>query len=245
LIEAKEKAESANKLKDTFIANISHEIRTPLNGILGMANLIRDTFSTNISKEDEEMFEGIEFSSRRLIRTIDMILNYSRLQVGEFQVNRKDINLSTICINLVKEFMVSAKLKFLGLTFQNNTGESLVFADEYSISMAISNLIDNAIKYTKKGFVKLILYKADNADIILEVKDSGIGISEGYLKKLFEPFQQEHTGYVRAYEGIGLGLSLVNKMLLYLSKVKKEKGQQFILISVRRYKRWKKQLKKR
>jgi PAS domain S-box-containing protein len=214
LIKAKEKAESANQLKNAFIANISHEIRTPLNGIMGMANLIRDIFPGKIKEEDEELFEGIDISSKRIIRTVDMILNYSRLQVGEFKIRRKNIELSRICDNLIKEFTGQAKFKALELTFQNNCGDAVIFADEYTITIAISNLIDNAIKYTNRGFINVILYKSNNDEIILEVKDSGIGISKEYLDKLFEPYQQEQMGYGRAYEGIGLGLSLINKILI-------------------------------
>jgi PAS domain S-box-containing protein len=213
LIAAKEKAESANKLKDAFIANISHEIRTPLNGILGMASIIKDTFRDNIKKEDEELFEGIDISSKRIIRTVDMILNYSRLQVGEFQIIRKDMELSPICENLVKEFMLPAKIRSLELTFQNKCGDVNVLADEYSITMAISNLIDNAIKFTNKGLINVILYKGNNEDIILDIKDTGIGISDEYIEMMYEPYQQEQMGYGRAYEGVGLGLSLVKKVL--------------------------------
>jgi PAS domain S-box-containing protein len=213
LIAAKEKAESANKLKDAFIANISHEIRTPLNGILGMARIIKDTFRDNLKEEDEELFEGIDISSNRIIRTVDMILNYSRLQVGEFQIRRKDMELSPICENLVKEFTLPAKLRSLELTFQNKCGDVNVLADEYSITMAISNLIDNAIKFTNKGLINVILYKGNNDDIILDVKDTGIGISDEYLEMMYEPYQQEQMGYGRAYEGVGLGLSLVKKVL--------------------------------
>jgi signal transduction histidine kinase/ActR/RegA family two-component response regulator len=213
LIAAKEKAESANKLKDAFIANISHEIRTPLNGILGMASIIKDTFRDNIKKEDEELFEGIDISSKRIIRTVDMILNYSRLQVGEFQIIRKDMELSPICENLVKEFMLPAKIRSLELTFQNKCGDVNVLADEYSITMAISNLIDNAIKFTNKGLINVILYKGNNDDIILDIKDTGIGISDEYIEMMYEPYQQEQMGYGRAYEGVGLGLSLVKKVL--------------------------------
>jgi PAS domain S-box-containing protein len=213
LIVSKEKAESANKLKDAFIANISHEIRTPLAGILGMTSIIKDTFHDKMKKEDEVLFEGINVSSHRIIRTVDMILNYSRLHVGEFNITPCNINISLICTNLVKEFITGAKYKSLDLTFQNNCGNTAIFADEYSITMAISNLIDNAIKFTNKGLINVILYKGNNDDIILNVKDTGIGISDEYLEKMFEPYQQEQMGYGRAYEGVGLGLSLVKKVL--------------------------------
>jgi hypothetical protein len=232
LIESKEKAELANKLKDAFIANMSHEIRTPLNGILGMSRLIKDLFSVNVKKEDEVLFDGIELSSKRIIRTIDMILNYSRIQVGAFPVFPKKINLSSICINLVREYSLAAQLKSIKLSFQNTYSDIEIFADEYSITMAISNLIDNAIKFTDKGQITLILYKGKNEDIIIDIKDTGIGINEKYLGKLFEPYQQEHMGYGRAYEGVGLGLSLT-KQVLALNKAdifvasKKGKGTTF------------------
>jgi PAS domain S-box-containing protein len=213
LIKAKDQAESANKLKDGFIANISHEIRTPLNGILGMTSLIKEMFQNNIKKEDEEIFEGIDFSSKRIIRTIDMILNYSRLHIGEYNIKPDKISLSKICANLVKEFNTSAKNKSLELSFQNNCGDAVIFADEYSITMAISNLIDNAIKFTNAGYVRLILDKGINDEIILEIKDSGVGIDKNYLNNIFEPYRQEQMGYGRAYEGIGLGLAIVKKVI--------------------------------
>jgi PAS domain S-box-containing protein len=213
LIRAKDQAESANRLKDAFIANISHEIRTPLNGILGMTSLIKEMFQNNIKKEDEEIFEGIDFSSNRIIRTIDMILNYSRLHIGEYNIKPGNISLSKICANLIKEFNTSAKHKSLELSFQNNCGESVIFADEYSITMAISNLIDNAIKFTAAGYVRLILDKKNSGEIILEIKDSGVGIDKDYLNNIFEPYRQEQMGYGRAYEGIGLGLAIVKKVI--------------------------------
>jgi PAS domain S-box-containing protein len=213
LLKAKEKAESASKLKDAFIANMSHEIRTPLNGILGMSSLIRDIYPGKISKENEELFDGIDYSSQRLIRTVDMILNYSRLQVGEFPLFRKNLNLSVICLKLVSEYSLSAKKKLLDISFKNDYGNSILFADDYSITMAISNLLDNAVKYTPKGFISVILYRGKNDEILLDIKDTGIGINEESLDNIFEPYRQEQMGYGRAYEGIGLGLSLVKKVL--------------------------------
>jgi CheY-like chemotaxis protein/two-component sensor histidine kinase len=142
-----------------------------------------------------------------------MILNYSRLHIGEYNIKPDKISLSKICANLVKEFNTSAKNKSLELSFQNNCGDAVIFADEYSITMAISNLIDNAIKFTNAGYVRLILDKGINDEIILEIKDSGVGIDKNYLNNIFEPYRQEQMGYGRAYEGIGLGLAIVKKVI--------------------------------
>lgn len=213
LIIAKEKAESANKLKDAFIANISHEIRTPLNGILGLTSIIRETYSQNILEEDKQLFVGIKDSSNRIIRTVDMILNYSRLQVGEFPISPKAIDISSICKKLVKEFKVEAEVKAIDLLFENRCKNSTVFADDYSLTQAISNLIDNAIKYTKKGLVKLVLYNEGIDELRFDVQDSGIGITEDYLHKVFTPYIQEDMGYGRAYEGVGLGLAIAKQFL--------------------------------
>jgi CheY-like chemotaxis protein/anti-sigma regulatory factor (Ser/Thr protein kinase) len=142
------------------------------------------------------------------------------------------MELAPICINLVREFSKTAKDKSLDLSFQNNYGDAKIFADEYSIILAVSNLIDNAIKYTNNGFIQVILYKEKNDDIILDINDTGIGIGEKYLDKIFEPYLQEQMGYGRAFEGVGLGLALVKK-ILYLNdavisiKSKKEKGTTF------------------
>jgi PAS domain S-box-containing protein len=228
LINAKETAEQSSNLKDAFIANISHEIRTPLNGILGMTNLIKELFASNISKDDEIFFEGIDTSSKRIIRTIDMILNFSRLQIGEFKIEQRKINLVEICISLVKEYYSSAERKSLNLTFENNCGLAYIFADEYTIIQSISNLIDNAIKFTNAGFVKVILYYNHAKEIMIDISDTGIGIAEEYYETIFQPYQQVELGYNRSYEGIGLGLSLTRKLLQLNSafiSVKSKKGQ--------------------
>ena len=213
LIQAKELAEKSNKLKDAFIANISHEIRTPLNGILGMTNLIKESLAQFASKDDVDCFNAIDSSSKRIVRTTDMILNFSRLQVGEFSVSKGLLKLPLIINNLMSEYKSTAVTNSLELTFENKCEDGNLMADTYCISHAISNLIDNALKYTHKGYVKVILYKDANGFLKVDVKDSGIGIDEEYLKHLFEPYTQEVIGYSRPYEGIGLGLSLVKKYL--------------------------------
>ncbi|MFA6980835.1 MAG: PAS domain S-box protein [Ignavibacteriaceae bacterium] len=213
LIVAKEKAESANKLKDAFINNMSHEIRTPLNGILGMSALIKGNYSQYVVEDDESLFAGIDDSAQRIIRTVDMILNYSRLHTGEFSVIPKEIDILEICERIIQQTKEMAEKKNLEFVFDNRCGETKIIGDNYSITQAVTNLIDNAVKYTQKGIVRVSLLNKNDDELILEIKDSGIGISDEYLEHLFEPYMQEEMGYGRSYEGIGLGLSLVKKFL--------------------------------
>jgi PAS domain S-box-containing protein len=213
LIKAKELAEQSNQLKDAFIANMSHEIRTPLNGILGMTSILKDTFEEYVTEEEQNIFNVIDFSSNRLMRTIDMILNISRLQIGEFPYNPSTINITKLLENLVNEYQIQAKNKSLSLIFENNFGTINIYADEYCIIQSISNIIENAMKYTQEGYIKVyVSYSSDN-ELIINVKDSGIGISEDFKQKIFRPYSQEETGYSRSYEGVGLGLSLVKQMV--------------------------------
>ncbi len=235
LLRSKEAAEKANKLKDAFIANISHEIRTPLNGILGMTSLLRESLRQYVGEEEKDFFNGIDRSSKRIIRTIDMIVNYSRFQVGDFPYSPKIYNMDKLLNDLVKEFNSTFEAKNIPLEFSNKLGKIQMLVDEYSIIQAIGNLLDNAVKFTYAGSVKLMLYKDINNFVCIDIKDTGVGISEEYLSNLFKPFSQEEIGYNRSYEGIGLGLSLVKKYL-DLNKCQitvqseKDKGTTFTII---------------
>lgn len=228
LIEAKEKAERANELKDAFIANISHEIRTPLNGVLGMTSIIKDAFAEYITPKEEQFFAAIDRSSKRIIRTVDMILNFSRLQVGDFKSTPRIIYLNEVLNELYQEFSISARQKGLELLFENKIGEVKIQSDYYCLNQVVSNLLDNAIKYTQYGSIKIILYFNDDNRINIDVQDSGIGISKDYLGQIFNPYTQEEVGYTRSYDGVGLGLSLVKNFLTLINaeiSVQSKKGE--------------------
>ncbi|MDP3150607.1 MAG: PAS domain S-box protein [Ignavibacteria bacterium] len=228
LMIAKEKAEQSNKMKDAFIANISHEIRTPLNGILGMTSIIQEIYSPNMTTEEEGYFAAIKKSSDRIIRTIDLILNYSQLKTGTFIINPKQVELSSLCEEVTSHFITAAKSKALSLSFQNDLGKTFILADGYSIRQVIFNLLENAIIYTQNGFVKMRLYKSEQDEILLDVIDSGIGIGGEYLDHIFESFRQEKMGYSRPYEGLGLGLAVVKQILSLHNagiSVKSKKGE--------------------
>jgi len=212
LIEAKEEAEKSDKLKSEFLAQISHEIRTPVNNIVTFISLLKDELEDFLPIGLESAFKIIGSSAQRLIRTIDLILNFSQIASGNFEMKFEEINLSkNLLEDLILEFYSKAKIKNLELTLHSSSEDAFVYGDSYTIKQIFANLIDNAIKYTLTGEVSVRLYKNTNDKICIDVTDSGIGISEKYLSNIFEPFSQEDTGYSRQFEGNGLGLALVKK----------------------------------
>jgi signal transduction histidine kinase len=156
-----------------------------------------------------------------------MILNVSRLQVGAYEVHPVKIKLSRMINDLVTEYRLPAMNKGLLIKFENQLDNPEILVDEYCILHAISNLIDNAVKYTHSGSILLTLYHSEKKTVCLDVKDTGIGISEEFLTQIFNPFTQEDTSNTREFEGIGLGLSIAYKMLAVTGSkltVKSEKG---------------------
>ncbi len=213
LIIAKDKAEESDKLKSTFLAQVSHEIRTPLNIILSYNSLIKDEIKHIFTQELEESFDSIEKGGRRLLRTMDLILNMSMVQTGGYKLNITNINLEYIIKQLLLEFKHVAEEKNIKLNFNKNGDECFIKADEYTITQAFQNLLDNAIKFTENGKVEICIKPDVNGITEVDIEDTGIGISKDYLPKIFEPFTQEEIGYSRKYEGNGLGLALTKKYL--------------------------------
>ncbi|MCK9280968.1 MAG: HAMP domain-containing histidine kinase [Melioribacteraceae bacterium] len=214
LIKAKDDAVKANKLKSEFLAQMSHEIRSPLNIILNYTNFIKielDEGNFDTSSDLKGSFESIEIAGNRIIRTINMILNISELQTGSYEPVYKNINLKQDILDPVfRQYKVNAISKNIDFSIHYDILPT-VYGDEYSIGQIFSNLIDNAIKYTNKGFVKIRVFSSPDKSVAIRVEDSGIGISQEYLEKIFEPFSQEEQGYSRSYDGNGLGLALVKR----------------------------------
>lgn len=210
LIEAKNKAEDANKIKSEFLAQISHEIRTPLNSILSFSSLIKNELDGALTKELAETFSYIERGGNRLTRTIDLILNVANSQNKEYKITLEEVDIfNDLLFPLSKEFEGHAKTKGIELKLETPNEMLRTVCDQYSVNQLLSNLIENAIKYTREGSVTLKAFKNSVGKTQINVEDTGIGISDEYIPKLFDPFSQEEQGYTRSYEGIGLGLSLV------------------------------------
>ena len=235
LISAKEQAEESDRLKSAFLAQMSHEIRTPVNTILNFISLIKEDVQESAPEEVLNNFSIIDSGSRRLIRTIDSILNMSQLQAGNFDTHVEDIHIyQDVLKGLAQEFRQSAENKGLNFSVNNSCNGELISGDRYSITQLFANLIDNSIKYTNEGKVNINLYKNAKGNIAIEVEDTGIGMSKEFLNKLFEPFSQEQIGYTRKFEGNGLGLALVknyakiNNAIINIESIK-GKGSKFVV----------------
>lgn len=211
LIKAKEEAEKSNKLKSEFLAQMSHEIRTPLNIVLNSSQMIRGELEDKVDKEISEIFTIQKSAGKRIVRTIDSILNMSELQIGSYEPTFSKTDLmNSILSGLIDEYRFIAQEKNLGLNLNCNVTNPIIYADTYSVSQIFSNLIDNAIKYTNEGKVSVNIDEG-NDNIFVMVQDTGKGISEEFLPHIFESFRQEQQGYTRKYEGNGLGLAIVSK----------------------------------
>lgn len=211
LLRAKEKAELSNRRKSDFLAQMSHEIRSPVNTILSFASLVRDELSDKASCDMKMCFNAIDNGGRRLIRTIDLVLNVADIQTGKLDIKKEKINLAKdIMETLMLEFISAANSKSIKLELVNKLGEKKLFVDRYTVTQIFANLIDNAIKYTGQGVVTIEL-SGDSQFINVSVADTGKGISQEYLPRLFDPFTQEEQGNSKRLEGTGLGLSLVKK----------------------------------
>ena len=209
LIQAKEHAEEMNRLKTFFLANISHELRTPMNGILGYSELLMMDLKDSKLREMASM---IYKSSRRLHDTLDSLIDLSKLESQVQKLELENIELVTVLEDIKASFLDIANEKGLKLSSQHKQPRVYFSTDPRIFNKIISNILSNAIKYTSKGEIKLLSDFRDR-EIIIQIVDTGIGISADNLSKIFEPFRQESEGFNRKYEGTGIGLTLTKKFV--------------------------------
>lgn len=219
-------ARNANKVKDQFIANITHEIRTPLTTITGFTGRLKDSLGDNLKPADEDYFKFINNSSARLLRTLDSIINISQLEAGTLQLDPKLHSLGQLIQLLCEKLAPDAHVKGLNLEWHILTEVDETRFDQYSIYHAIHNILQNAIKYTDTGSIKVLLERVEGK-LRLTFTDTGIGISDEYRERMFQVFSQESEGLIKDYQGIGLGLALTKRYLDMNNvkiKVDSEKG---------------------
>lgn len=217
LIEAKRKAEESDRLKSTFLANMSHEIRTPMNSIIGFANLLgNDDLS---QEEKEEYINYIRNSSRTLLNLIDDIIDIAKIEAGQLSMNPDAVPIRSTFKELQalfqKELLNRGKGNLeLKLNLPDREKEEYVFADDSRLRQVLSNIINNAIKFTSKGFIEIGYYQIPNArEIMFFVRDTGIGIPEDKLEVIFNRFEQVKDERIEKNEGTGLGLSISKRII--------------------------------
>lgn len=213
LVLAKEKAEEMNRLKTSFLANMSHEIRTPMVGILGVAGVLKN------ESEDlwvQKMAGIILKSASRLMETLNQILDLSSLEAENLKVNHTSFNLVDTLNDVVDLFVEMASEKDLYLKSEITTPELHIVSDERMVRQALNNIINNAVKFTETGGVLITLNSEinDGNDFaVINVIDTGIGISEKDQQTIWDDFRQVSEGWGRNYEGTGLGLSITKKIV--------------------------------
>ncbi|WP_297091033.1 ATP-binding protein [uncultured Draconibacterium sp.] len=205
LLVAKEQAEESDRLKTAFLANMSHEIRTPMNGIIGFLDMIADP---QISQNEREQYlDIVKQSGNRLLQTINDIVEISKIEAGELQENIAPVNIGDTFSYLNDFFAPKAQLKYLAIKFKNGFGDTTIMTDSNKLESILTNLINNAIKFTEYGSIEIGV-TPQNDVLEFYVKDSGQGIPADRQKAIFDRFVQADLSLTRGHEGTGLGLSI-------------------------------------
>jgi len=207
LIKSKELAVQSNRLKTAFLANMSHEIRTPMNGILGFAGLLKEP---NLTGEDQQSYINlIEKSGARMLSLINDLINISKVESGLMELSFAFTNLNDKIDFLYRFFKAEAEQKGLELIIVSKIDpeESIISTDQDKLFSILSNLIKNALKFTKTGSIRFgCELKGDNYKFF--IRDTGIGIAKEKQKIIFDSFMQADSSLSRGFEGAGLGLSI-------------------------------------
>lgn len=211
LVIAKEAAEESNRLKSSFLSNMSHELRTPLNGVLGFSEILRGQLQDSASRDMANM---IYESGNRLLKTLDIILDLSRIEANKQDIHWETVDVNKLLSEVVTLFAPLAEKKGLTLTFLVEIPKLFIRADSHILWHIFNELIGNALKYTDAGSIRVYTHILDtkgSSELAITVNDTGIGISKEHQATAFESFRQVSEGWDRMYEGTGLGLSICKK----------------------------------
>ncbi|NQT77118.1 MAG: response regulator [Bacteroidetes bacterium] len=215
---AKEQAEEGTRAKSEFLANMSHEIRTPMNGIIGMAEILKQA---SLGEQEKENLEILISSTRSLLSLVNDVLDISKIEAGKLELEIEDFGIRKVLKDIENILYIKAEEKILNYkTFINPNIPEFLRGDPSRLKQIILNLVNNAVKFTEKGFVHIFIddleKHADEVTLMVKVVDSGIGISDNGKKSLFQLFSQVDTSTTKNYGGTGLGLSIAKKLVMMM-----------------------------
>ena len=205
-----------NEAKGDFLAKMSHEIRTPMNAVLGLTQLLKDSHLDNSQREQVGMLQS---AGKSLLELINDILDYSKISAGKLELEKTVFNLPALLSDCISIFSVNANQKSLSLTYEPMTNLPVwVEGDPVRVRQVASNLLNNAIKFTERGQIQIRLKWEPSSlpneiVILIEVKDTGIGLTQEEITPLFQPFQQADVSTTRKYGGSGLGLAISRQLV--------------------------------
>ncbi len=215
---AKESAEAASQAKSNFLANMSHELRTPLNSIIGFSELIHDGITGPVSQLQQDYLGNVLTSSRHLLQIISEILDLSRIEAGRLKLEPAPCSLNELLQQVQSIFSEQFTRREVALQYVTKHPDGLILVvDEVKLRQVVINLLSNALKFTDTGGEVRVVTSVVEADqlqqLIIEVSDTGIGIREEDLPKLFQEFSQIEPAMTRNREGTGLGLALSKRLI--------------------------------
>ncbi len=215
LIQAKEIAEHSKKIKEQFLANMSHEIRTPMNAIIGMTDIL---LNQKVSEEQKECIDVIKLSADNLLTIINDILDFSKIESGKIVFEENAFSLVEVLAGVIQTLENTANSKNITLSFNLDPQIPLyLLGDKVRLRQILLNLISNSIKFTAVGFVvvtvSLHILENESCELLFEVSDTGVGISEEQMNSIFESFTQASNDTTRKFGGTGLGLTIAKQLI--------------------------------